>query len=440
MSKTTLRRLGAAAAACALGVMGLTACSSGDKNATDSGSASSAPAEKITYMHRLPDGDSMTKVSDIVAKWNKEHPDAQVEATKFPGQSSEMIKKLETDIAAKKGPCLAQLGYAEVPEMFTKGLVEDVTKYAEKYKDHFGPAFDLMTVGDKTVGLPQDVGPLVYMYNKEAFAELGLQVPTTMEELVAVAKEAAKKGKYAVAFEPDEAHNWLSAQAAAAGDKWFTTDGDSWVINTTGEGTQKVSAMWQDLLDAKAALTEERWKDGFKAAVSDGKLIGTIAAAWEPALFVDDFGTNDLVAGKWAVAQLPKFGTEEASGPDGGSGIAVMKGCSNPAAATEFADWFNTQVADLTTQGLVLAATTEQAKTPQKQKDFFGGQDIYAEFAKATKAMKPISYIPGFSVLGDPMNTAAANAAAGKGKVADIFTKAQEAAVKALKDNGLKVK
>ena len=33
-----------------------------------------------------------------------------------------------------------------------------------------------------------------------------------------------------------------------------------------------------------------------------------------------------------------------------------MKGCEHPAEAMEFNDWFNTQVDDLASQGLVVAA------------------------------------------------------------------------------------
>lgn len=440
MSTITKRRVAAAAAVCALAGLGLTACSQSNSGSADSSEKPEASGDAIVYVHRLPDGEGMTPVADIVERWNKDHPDKKVESKKFDGKANEMIKKLETDIKGNAGPCLAQLGYSEVPELFTKGLVEDVSEYTKKYQDHFGPAYDLMTVGGKTVGLPQDVGPLVYMYNKAAFEELGLKVPTTSEELAEVAKAAAAKDKFAIAFEPDEAQNWLSAQAAAAGATWFGNDGDQWIIDTADPNTAKVAAFWQDILDSKAALVEERWGDGFAKAFADGKLIGTIAAAWEPALFASDFGSNDDIKGKWAVTQLPAFGAEPGSGPDGGSGVAVMKGCANKEAAVEFADWFNTQVDDLVTQGLVTAAATKQGTTPEAQKEFFGGQDIYAEFATATKNMKPIAYVPGFSTLHDPMTTAAADAVSGKGKVADIFTAAQDAAVKALKDYNLNVK
>lgn len=430
------RRVGALTAVAALGVAGLAGCSSGNK-AGDNKAGDAKGATEITYMHRLPDGKGMVLVNDIVAKWNKDHPDAQVKATKFPGKADEMIKKLETDIKADNGPCLAQLGYAEVPEMFNKGMVEDVTKEAESFKDHYSSAFDLMKVGETTVGIPQDVGPLLYMYNKAEFDKLGLKVPTTSAELAEVAKKAAAQGKFAVSFQPDEAQNWLSGQAAAAGDTWYKPEGKEWTVNTAGEGTMKVAKFWQDMLASKAALTEERWGDGFKAAVKDHKLIGTIAAAWEPALFVDEFGKTDN-KGQWRVAQLPKFGDKDATGPDGGSGVAVMKGCKAKEKAVEFADWFNTQVEDLATQGLIPAAKTK-ATTPKGQLEFFGDQDLYAEFLKANENMQAFPYIPGFSTVGPKMKEAAAAAVKG-GPVEDIFKAAQDASVKALEDLNLPVK
>ena len=216
------RRSMSVVALMSVAAMGLTACS-GSGAKTDSTASSSASADKgatITYLHRLPDGEGMTKVSSLVEQWNKEHPDTQVQAVKFDGKANEMIKKLETDVKAGSGPCLAQLGYAEVPEMFTKGLLEDVTQYATQYKSNYSGAFSQMGVGGKYFGLPQDTGPLVYYYNKAEFEKLGIKVPTNLEEFKAAAKTAAAKGKYISAFETDEAQFGLSAQAAAAGGVW----------------------------------------------------------------------------------------------------------------------------------------------------------------------------------------------------------------------------
>ena len=173
------KRIVAAFAAVAAMGMGLAGCGSdtaGDTKTTDDGGV-----VNITYMHRLPDSEGMTLVNDIVAKWNKQHPDIQVKATKFDGKASDMIKKLETDVKSGEAPDLAQVGYAELPEVFTKGLLQDVTQYAEQYKNDFasGP-YSLVQVGGKAYGLPQDTGPLVYFYNKAEFEKLGITVPSLL--------------------------------------------------------------------------------------------------------------------------------------------------------------------------------------------------------------------------------------------------------------------
>lgn len=419
----------------------LAACGSGgsDTTATTGGSAAAGEKVTITYLHRLPDGDGMTKVADIVKRWNDKNPDIQVTATKFDGKAAEMITKLEADSKAGTAPCLAQLGYAEVPSLYTKGLLEDVTKESDKYKDNYSAgAMTLMSVGSKSVGLPQDGGPLVYYYNKKAFTDLGLTVPTTAAEFTATAKKAAAAGKYIAAFQPDEAQYWLSAQAAAAGAVWYSADNDKWKVDAAGAQSQTVAAFWQDLLDSKAAVVEQRWGDGFKAALGNQSLIGTIGAAWEAPLLSGDMKDTANV-GQWAVAQLPKFGDQAMTGPDGGSGVAVMKGCKHPAEAMKFNDWFNTQIDDLVSQGLVVAAKGTM-KTPADVAAFYGGQDVFAELAKANEAMNPkFAYIPTFPAIGSAMAEAADKAGKGEGKVADVFTAAQAESVKSLKAAGLPV-
>jgi multiple sugar transport system substrate-binding protein len=297
-------RTAAIVAVGAVSAFGLAACSSGDSG--DSG-ASGEPIT-IEYLHRLPDGEGMTPASEIVDRWNAEHPDIQVKATKFDGKSSDMILKLETDVKAGNGPCLAQTGYSEVPQLFVKGLLQDVADEAKKYEDDFSAgAFSGMKVGDAIVGLPQDTGPLVYFYNEAEFQALGLDVPKTLDDLTADSATAAAAGKYVTAFTPDEAQNWLSAQSAAAGDTWFTTEGDEWKVDAEGAGSERVAGFWQGLLDNKQTLATERWGEGFTAALNDGSLIGHVGAAWEAGFLLDSLDGTPA-EGQWRVAQLPDLG------------------------------------------------------------------------------------------------------------------------------------
>ena len=407
---------------------------SGDTKAADDGGV-----VNITYMHRLPDKKGMTLVNDIVAKWNKDHPNIQVKATKFDGKASEMIKKLETDVKAGNAPDLAQVGYSEVPEVFTKGLLQDVTDEAAKYKDDFvsGP-FALMQVDGKTFGLPQDTGPLTYFYNAAESDKLGISVPKSASELIETAKKTAAQGKYIMTFQPDEAMMMMSGQAGASG-PWYQVKDNAWVVNTQTAGSKAVADVYQQLLDSKAALTNPRWDASFDASIQSGQLIGTVAAAWEAPLFIDSSGGTG--AGEWKVTQLGDwFGNGTKTGADGGSGVAVLKGSKHPAEAMEFLDWFNTQVDDLVSQGLVVAATTADAKTPSTWSDYFSGQDVMAEFKTANGNMGDFTYMPGFSAVGAAMGEAAAKAADGSAKVSDIFDTAQKTSVDTLKNLNLSVK
>ena len=99
------KRIVAALAAVAAMGIGLAGCGGSD-TAGDTKSGSDGGVVNITYMHRLPDSEGMTLVNDIVAKWNKEHPNIQVKATKFDGNAADMIKKLETDVKAGNAPDL----------------------------------------------------------------------------------------------------------------------------------------------------------------------------------------------------------------------------------------------------------------------------------------------------------------------------------------------
>ena len=269
----------------------------------------------ITYMHRLPDKKGMTLVNDIVAKWNKDNPNIQVKATKFDGAAQDMIKKLATDVKAGAAPDLAQVGYAELPEVFSQGLLQDVTEEAAKYKDHFaeGP-FSMMQIGGKAYGLPQDTGPLTYFYNAKEFEKLGITVPQTADELIATAKKTAAQGKYIMTFQPDEGMMTMSGTSGASG-AWYKTEGNAWKVDTQTAGSKAVAKVYQQLLDDKSALTNPRWDPSFDASINKGQLIGTVAAAWEAPLFISSAGGTGK--GEWKVAQLPDWfgnGTKTGSG------------------------------------------------------------------------------------------------------------------------------
>lgn len=433
--------LTAVMSAAAIASLGLAACGS------DSGSTSTAPetaadstaavAEEATpegtieYWHRLPDKDGMILVKDSAEEWNKAHPDAQVKTVKFEGDATASYDKISAAVKAGNAPCLAQASYDGIPAMLVRGELLDVTDIATQYKDNYGAGpFGQVSLDGKTYGLPQDTGPLVYYYDKAAFDELGLTPPTTWDEYWANAKKAKDAGKATSAFFNDEAGDWFAAVAAANGANWFAIDGNNWKVDVNGADTQAVAEQWQASIDDGTTLALDRWGDPgpTDTALKDGKLIGYIGAAWEAAFNLDPLGVSEA---NWQVAQLPN----NSSGPWGGSAIVVLKGCQEPEKALEFANWYNTNLEAMASQGLVPAAKGEVA-TPEAVKKLYGGQDVMAELQKANDAANPNwLYSPTWPTV---KKTLIDNA--GKGmKLSDNLKAAQDEAVSSLKGQGLTV-
>ncbi|AZA12589.1 ABC transporter substrate-binding protein [Corynebacterium choanae] len=444
MNTLSTKRLVSLLSVAALSTVGLAACGSDDtaKDAVDTASstvssaaseaAPSGDAVAIEYWHRLPDKDGMIKVAEAADEFNAANPDIQVKTVKFEGDATASYDKISAAIKAGNAPCLAQASYDGLPAMLMRGELMDVTDLAKEYQDHYGAGpWGQVTLGGKTYGLPQDTGPLVYYYDKDAFDELGITAPTTWDEYWSNAEKAQAAGKYTSAFFKDEAGDWYAALNAAYGAQWFDIDGDAWAVDVNGPTSQKVADAWQTSINSGTTLVADRWGDPAPTdtALKEGTLIGYIGAAWEAAFNLDPLGKEEA---NWQVAQMP----EQQSGPWGGSALVVLKGCEAPEAALKFADWYNTNLKAMASQGLVPAAKGK-VETPEAIKKLYGGQDVMAELTKAADNANPRwLYSPTWPTVKE---TLIDNAGSGMPLQANIDA-AQAEAITSLEGAGLQVK
>lgn len=434
ITRTFVKTTALASAVAVMG-LGMVACSSEGGSSSSGSSASSASDSstpvKIEYWHRLPDKPGMIKVSESADEWNKANPNIQVKAVKFEGDADKSYEKMTAAVKAGNAPCLAQASYDGIPAMLVRGELMDVTKYANAYKDKYaaGP-WGQTSPGGKTYGLPQDTGPLVYYYDKAAFEKLGLKAPTTWEEYWSNAKKAKAAGKYSSVFLNDDMGDWFGAVVAANGDEWFGIDGDAWKVKLTGEKPNAVAMDWQKSIDAGDTLATDRWGKPapFDTAIKEGKIIGYLGAGWEAAFNLDSLGKDKA---DWQVAQVPG----DQTGPWGGSAIVVLKGCKYPEQALKFANWYNTNMKAMTSQGLVPAAKGD-APTPEKMKNLYGGQDVMVELAKAADRANPKwAYSPTWPSVKKLLIDNAGK----KKPLPENLKEAQDEAVKTLEAQGLKV-
>lgn len=433
-----LKKASAIVAVVALSAAGMAGCSS-DKPSEPKAEAPAKTMEapdsgetvELEYWHRLPDSEGMIKVADSAAEFTKANPNIKVKTVKFEGDATQSYEKISAAVKAGNAPCLAQASYDGIPAMLVRGELMDVTEQVAQYKDNYaaGP-WGQTSPGGKTYGIPQDTGPLVYYYDKDAFDALGLKAPTTWDEYWANAAKAKEAGKYTSVFFNDEAGDWFGAVAAANDTTWFSLDGDAWKVTLNGDKTKAVADAWQKSMDAGDTFVTDRWGDPspFDTAVKEGKVIGYVGAAWEAAFNLGSLGKDKA---NWQVAQMPDM----KSGPWGGSAIVVLKGCEHPEQALKFANWYNTNMEAMASQGLVPAAKGD-APTPAKMKALYGGQDVMKTLQEAATLSNPNwAYSPTWPAV---KSTLIDNAKTGM-KLGETINKAQEEAVKSLEQAGLSV-
>ena len=171
-------------------------------------SASAETTVKILHLQKLP------KVLEIWQEaaqiFEKDHPGVKVE---FDYLENEAFKaKLPTLLQSKDRPSLFHSwGGGVMIEQINAGVVEDITSQIEEggFKDTFYPAgVQNFSLQGKTYGLPNDIAPIVFWYNKALVAKAGVDPTTikTWDDFIAAVKKCKEAG--------------ITPLAAGGKDKW----------------------------------------------------------------------------------------------------------------------------------------------------------------------------------------------------------------------------
>ena len=143
-------------AALAAGALLLTGCAGGG------GDTSSGPVT-LEYWTWAPNVQEMADV------WNADHPDIQVKVTEAAG-ADDMIAKLLAAERAGDGPDMAQAEFQKLPNLVVSDVAADISQYADTFSSDFSEgAMSLVTVGDGVFGVPQDIGPMIFVYRADLF-------------------------------------------------------------------------------------------------------------------------------------------------------------------------------------------------------------------------------------------------------------------------------
>jgi raffinose/stachyose/melibiose transport system substrate-binding protein len=171
-------------------------------------SASAETTVKILHLQKNPK--ILAIWQGAAQEYEKSHPGVKIQ---FDYLENEAFKaKLPTLLQSKDRPSLFHSwGGGVMYEQITSGVLQDITSAISEggFKDTFYPAgIQNFTYQGKTYGLPNDVGPIVFWYNKELCEKAGVD-PTkikTWDDFIDAVKKCQAAG--------------ITPLAAGGKDKW----------------------------------------------------------------------------------------------------------------------------------------------------------------------------------------------------------------------------
>lgn len=342
--RRAVRRTVTALAATVLLAAPLAACATGG----DTG-----PEEPITA-EGTDDGSTLTlwtrapierQAKLLVDAYNDSHEN-QVELTVVP--NDDYVAKVGAAAGSGGLPDLFAADIVYVPNWAQQGLFADISEQIDglDFKDDINQGhLDAGTVDDKEYVLPFALDLSMLFWNKELFAEAGLdpeKAPATLEEFsdAALAVQALNKpDTYGTATGLNcggcLVFTWFPS-VWASGEEVMSDDGTESLLN--GDAAQAVYDTWAELEEAGAVLPSSTDETGptWTAAFSEGKVgVMPFPATLLPSLEFD--------AG---VAGIPGV-DGGVSTFVGGDGIGISKDSEQSAQAWNFLNWMMSEEAQV---------------------------------------------------------------------------------------------
>lgn len=253
MHRRDFHRLIAAAAVAATGLGSVSAC--GDDDTTSSGPV------KLRFLSLAWQKESLAANKDLVAKWNADHPDIQVEYVQ--GDWNSVQDQLQTAFEGGDVQDIIHYEAASIGGFTKQGYLADLsTLLSDDFKGQIAKGvWDTTTFDGKVTGAPFLLESQVVIANKKLLDEAGIAVPPadggwTWDEFQANAQKLTKPGRYGVAWALKSPTNRVLNLALNFDGTFFYTGGGKTEVRI-GDAEREVPQRIHDMLyTAKTASPE----------------------------------------------------------------------------------------------------------------------------------------------------------------------------------------
>lgn len=283
-----------AAAAVGALALSLSACGGSDspKTGGSSGGATGGEPTTVEVWDYLGQGVSAEGMNAVVASFEKANPQYKIKRTSIA--YGDLAKSIVQGGVGGAVPDVAIVDVVDTQSFATLGLLADVTtEHGGDASQFYEGPWSSGQLDGKTYGLPLNSNNLALFYNKDYFAEAGVEVPTNWDELRTTAR-ALTSGD----------HNGLSLSAVKNEQGTFQflpflwqTGGD---LDTFATDGAKALGLYKDLIDDKSMSSSvaNYSQEDARTQFVTGKSAMMINGPWELANLADaDF--------EWDVAPLP---------------------------------------------------------------------------------------------------------------------------------------
>lgn len=332
--------------------------------------------------------------------YQAENPDVEIN----------VVTMAQNDIVAKLNMSLSSGAYDSLPDIV---LIEDykIQGYLASYEDEFADLSDIVS-GDefapfkseisqfngKMYGIPFDSGVAATFYRTDYIEAAGYSKgdmeDLTWDKYIEIGKAVKEKcGVDMCTLDPSEISQ-IRMMMQSAG-VWYT-DAEGRVTFENNQGLTDAVHTYKRLVDAGITRQIAGW-DPFVGAFNKGEVASVVTGCWiAPSI------QNALEqSGKWAVAPFPRMEENSDSinaSSLGGSGWYVLKNTGHEELAKDFLsktfasnlDLFNTLAEKIT-----LVSTAKAAKDVpnySKGNEFFGGQELFQDFAAWSQEVPYVNY------------------------------------------------
>lgn len=327
-----------------LAAAALTGCG-GEKKSADSGKK-----VQIEYWHVAAESFGGATVKELVADFNKTHPNIEVVEKYNPDMYKGLTQNLQAAMASGKNPDVVQMGYsflnyaAENLKYTDLNVTFKEAGDANFMQDNFLPnVLNLAQTEDgKQIGLPYSVSVPVLFYNPEIFQKAGLDAnkpPQTWDEVMAAAKQIKEKTGNMGFFMQEYADNWTQQGLIESnGGQMLKKENGKTVAGFDTPEAAQAYQMLADMVKDGSGLHATN-EEGFQAYLS-GKLGMVCTTIGKRANFEK--------AAKFNVkaAPFPAFNGKEVKIPAGGNFLMVFsKDAEKQKAAVEFIKYLESPAA-----------------------------------------------------------------------------------------------